>query len=244
MGEGTGKIALVTGAARNLGRGIALGLASRGYDVAVHYRSSRRAAEEVARGIEALGRRAVAIRGDVTDARQVAALVARAAKALGPATVLCHGVGDFFRATVDATAPEEWDATLASNLTSAFLVSREVARRMTAGGRIIHLGFACASSVRARRGLAAYMAAKTALVSFTRSFALEVAPRGITVNVVDLGYFEHGDLTGEERAAGARVPVGRLGTIDELVAVVAFLASEGAAYLTGNALELTGGFGL
>ena len=245
MGELDGRIALVTGAARHLGRGVALGLAARGCDVAVHYRTSRREAREAARRIESLGRRAVAVQADVTDPAQVVSLVARVTRKLGAPDILVNNVGDYRRATVEATSPEDWDAVFRSNVTSAFLVSREVARAMAGrGGRIIQIGFASTSILRARPGLTAYAAAKAALASFSRSFAMEVAASGITVNVVNVGYFEHEDTTDAERALAARVPLGRLGTVDDLAAVVAFLAGDGASYLTGNILELSGGFGI
>jgi 3-oxoacyl-[acyl-carrier protein] reductase len=241
-----GKVALVTGAARRIGRGIALGLAERGFDVVVHYRTSEPEAREVVDTIASMGRRALAIRADVTRPDEVTRMFERASAELGGVDILVNCVGDYERATLAATPLDDWERVFASNVTSAFLVSRAALAHMKTGGwgRIVNIGFSTTSLLRARPGITAYTAAKTALVSMTRSLALEVAADGITANVINLGYFDLPDMPAYERRMAPKVPMRRLGTVDELAAVVAFLASDDAAYLTGNALELSGGFGL
>jgi 3-oxoacyl-[acyl-carrier protein] reductase len=247
MADLTGKVALVTGGARHLGAGIALGLAERGCHVAIQYRTSAKEARALADRIAGMGSRSLAVRADVTRPDHVHRVVQQVLEGLGGLDIAVHCVGDYLRGTLDETPPEAWRASMDSNLTSAYLVTREAGRVMAARGwgRIVHLGFAGTSQFRARPGLTAYTAAKAALVSMTRSYALEVASRGVTANVVNLGYFEHEDTpAAQKKREAARVPVGRLGTVDDLVRLVAYLASDGAGYLTGNALELSGGFGI
>lgn len=241
------KKALVVGGARRLGAGIALDLARRGCDVAVNYRTSEKEAGRLCGEITKLGHRALAIKANVTDPKQVASLVSQVIDELGGVEILINCVGDYQRNVISETTTEQWRTILDSNLTAAFLTCREVIGPMMANrwGRIINLGFAGTSGFRARPGLAAYTAAKAALVSFTRSLALEVAAFQVTANVINLGYFE--DENFDEKTSQRftkRVPVGRLGTDSDLTALVAYLASDQASYLTGNALELTGGFGV
>jgi 3-oxoacyl-[acyl-carrier protein] reductase len=249
MGSLDGKVALVTGAGGGIGRACALALAERGADVAVHYRRSRDGATETARAVEALGRRALTIEGDLTAAATARSVVAAATSALGAVDLLVNNAGDLI-----ARKPlVEMDETLFRsvmdvNVLSAFLCCQAAAPGMIArrSGAIVNL-----SSLAAHNGggpgALAYAAAKGAVISLTKAIAKELAPHGVRVNCVSPGLIGetefHGRFTAKEAfdAMARTVPLGRAGTPAEVAAVVAFLAGPEAAYLSGETVEVNGG---
>ena len=243
MGDLAGRVAIVTGASRGIGRAIALRLASAGALVVAGARESH--AEPVAREIEASGGTAVAAPLDVTEPESVTGLVQTALDRFARVDVLVNNAGIVRDQLLLRMKPEEWDAVIATNLTAAFACCRAVLRPMVRqrSGRIVNIGSVVGRT--GNPGQANYAASKAGLEGFTRSLALEVASRGITANVVAPGMVET-DMTAalDERARDAlcgRIPMGRLGTPDDVAAAVCFLASDEASYITGQVVSVNGG---
>lgn len=240
-----GKVALVTGASRGIGRAVALELARAGAEVAVNYAASEGPAQEVVREIEALGRRALAVKFDVADHEAVARGVKEVEEAFGRIDILVNNAGITRDGVCMRLKEEDWERVLSVNLKGAFLVTRAALPGMLKRrwGRIVNISSVVAFS--GNPGQTNYAASKAGLVGFSRSLALEVASRGITVNVVAPGFIET-DMTAAlpEKAREAllsRVPLGRPGTPEEVAYAVVFLASEKAAYITGTVLHVNGG---
>lgn len=236
-----GKVALVTGAARRVGRAIALELASRGCDVAIHYHRSADAAAEVAEAIRALGRRALLVQGDLADPSVPVSLVEAVAAGLGGLEILVNNASGFDPLGVDEWTGRHWDETFRLNLFAPALLAQAAVPRMRAAGagRIINLTDILAE--RPIKRFAAYCASKAALVSLTRSLARELAPE-ITVNAVAPGiavFPDHYDDALRSELTG-RVPLLRSGTPEGVAAVVAFLVAE-ADYITGQVIPVDGG---
>lgn len=233
--------ALVTGSARGIGRGIALGLARAGYDVAVHYRRSAEEAEQVRREAEMLGVRAVCLQADLADMRRAAALVEEAHSSLGSLDVLVNNVGNYVYKPLDELSLAEWEDMLASNLDATFAACRAALplMRLAGRGRIVNIGYAGAQNLVARPNLVAYAIAKTGVVLLTKAIARAEAANGITANVVAPGVIENSAT----KPLG-EIPLGRVGRIEEVVAAVLFLVSPAAEYVTGQVLEVAGGWNL
>jgi len=237
--ELSGCTALVTGAGVRIGREIALGLARSGMDVAVHYRHSQRAAEQVAEEVRALGRRAVTLEADLENLEQVQALIPAAAESLGAVDVLVNSAAVFERGTLASTTPENWSRHMDVNLRAPFFLSQAYAARLPAHrrGHIINL-----TDWRAfRPGIQhmAYILSKSALVTLTRSLALALGPQ-VQVNALALGAVmaSPGEESYFERLA-MRLPLGRTGDAQDVVQAVLYLLN--ADYVTGEVLHLTGG---
>jgi 3-oxoacyl-[acyl-carrier protein] reductase len=231
--------ALVTGSAAGIGRGIALELARAGHDVAIHYRRSEAEAEATRAEAEAFGVRAVTLCADVTDRDAAAALVGDAHAALGSLRVLVNNVGNYVYTPLDELGLDEWDDVLATNLDATFVTCRAAIPLMRAagGGRIVNIGYAGAQSLVARPGLVAYAIAKTGVVLLTKAIARVEAANGITANVVAPGVIEN-----SATKPLAEIPMGREGRIDEVAAAVRYLVSDDAAYVTGQVLDVAGGW--
>jgi 3-oxoacyl-[acyl-carrier protein] reductase len=238
-----GEIALVTGSSRGIGSAIALGLAQRGIDVAVNYRSNESAAAEIARQIEALGRRAITVQADVSHADEATQLVNAVTERLGEIDILVNNVGDFHFKPLHGMQPQEWQYVLESNLHSVFYMCSAVLPSMRARrrGRIINIGLSPTYMVRGAPNVAAYAIAKTGVLVLTRSLAVEEALQGITVNCVSPGLIDNGYLPPDQKSwMEKRVPMGRLGRAEEIGAAVCFLASDEASYISGANLAVAG----
>jgi len=234
-------VALVTGAARRLGRAIALRLARGGATVAVHHRTSKREAEDVVRAIRAAGGTARGFAADLSREAAPAELVRRVEKALGPVTILVNNASVFPRTDFLKSKPGELDAALAVNLRAPWLLCRAVAPGMVRrkAGRIVNLGDIHGD--RPLGGHAAYSVSKAALHSMTRALARELAPH-VTVNAVAPGaILLPGGTDPKSRAALVRrIPAARLGTPEEVAEAVAFFV-EGPGFVTGEVLRVDGG---
>lgn len=239
----SGRIAIVTGASRGIGRGIAMMLAARGALVVAAARADN--ARPVADAIAAAGGRGEAASLDVTDAGAAETLVASTLERHGRIDILVNNAGIARDQLMLRMKRDDWDAVIATNLTAAFSLTQAVLKPMIRqrGGRII-----CISSVVGQSGNAGqanYAASKAGLIGFAKAVALEVASRGITVNVVAPGLIETDmtraitDSAREEWAS--KIPLRRLGTPDDIAAAVCFLASDEASYITGHVLAVNGG---
>ena len=237
---GAGKVAVVTGAARGIGRGVALALAREGFDVLVHHHTSRPDAEETARLCAAEGARTDLFAADLKDAAQAIALIERARTELGGPHVLVNVVGNYVQRSWLDTSPEEWQEMLQSNLTATFYTCRAAVPHMRAAGwgRIVNFGYAGAEHLLARPGIAPYAIAKSGVIALTRAIARTEAGRGISANVVSPGVIE----TSVSQPVNS-IPAGRLGTIEEVAgAVLTYVL--GSDYITGQVTEVAGGWNL
>jgi 3-oxoacyl-[acyl-carrier protein] reductase len=237
--------ALVTGASRGIGRAIAVALAGNGHHVIINYAGNETAANETLAAILAAGGTAETMRFDVGDAEEVPAAIKAILAEHGQIDVLVNNAGISIDGLLMRFKADDWDKVLATNLRGAFLTTKSVARPMlkARAGRIINIGSVVARSGSA--GQAAYCAAKAGLEGLTRSSAQELASRGITVNCVAPGFVAT-DMTNalpEERRESilGQVPMGRMASPEEIAATVAFLAGQGAAYITGQVIGVNGG---
>jgi 3-oxoacyl-[acyl-carrier protein] reductase len=241
----TGKVALVTGASRGIGAAIARELAREGATVALNYQSNAEAAERVTREAEAFGATVQAWQADIALAEDVDRLVKAVEERFGQLDILVNNAGITRDRLLMRMRDEDWDAVLNTNLRGAFLCTRAVLRGMIRrrAGRIITIS--SVSGIVGNAGQANYAAAKAGLIGFTRSVAREVASRGITANVVAPGYIETEmwATVGEEAKAQFLnlVPLGRSGQPEDVAALVSFLASDRAGYITGQVLNVDGG---
>jgi len=239
MNQLTGRVALVTGGGRSIGRAISLALAAEGCDVAVNYVSREADATETADAIRKLGRRALVVQGDVSKSADVARLIAATESALGPVDVLVNNAGKIAIETIDQMSETSWNDVVSVNLTSVFLMTQAVLPGMRARkwGRIINL-----SSVAAQAGSTMavhYSAAKAGVIAATRSYARQLAKEGITVNAIAPALVATEMLRSNPHLKPDMIPIGRFGEVEECASVAVLLATN--AYITGQTIAVNGG---
>lgn len=240
------RVALVTGASRGIGKEIALALGRGGMHVAVAFRTNKLGAQKVLSDLRAVGAEGLALATDVTDPARVKELIEAVTKHFGRLDVLVNNVGDFVWKPVVESTVDEWSSIITSNLYSTFYTTKFAlpAMRRQHWGRIINLGAAGAERAFGQAKISAYSAAKAGIVAFTRSVALEEAHNGITANVVNPPVIDEKELSLEEaqRLTDVRFPVGRPATGRDVSEAVKFFVSEEASFITGQVLNVTGGW--
>jgi len=242
-----GKVAVVTGGARDIGRAVSIAFSESGAAVCVNYNSSGDRARKVVQEIEADGGKSVAVQADVTDAKQISAMLDTVGNTFGKQVdILVNNAGGLIaRKKLDEMDEAFWDNVLALNLKSVFLVTKAVVPLMPEGSTIVNL-----ASLAARDGggggALAYSAAKGAVLTLTRGLSKELAPKKIRVNCVSPGMIDttfHDTFTSPEvrKTVASRTSLGREGTPDDVANAVLFLASDASAYITGESIEINGG---
>ncbi|MBN1136028.1 MAG: 3-oxoacyl-[acyl-carrier-protein] reductase [Anaerolineae bacterium] len=243
-----GKVAIVTGGSRGIGRGIALRLAANGAKVVVNYHSNETAASQVVDQIRAGGGEAIAVQADVSQPAQAQALIDAAQKAFGRVDILVNNAGTTRDTLIMRMSEEDWDLVIDTNLKGTFNCIKAAARPMMRQryGRIVNV--TSVSGLGGNAGQANYAAAKAGLIGLTKTVAKELGSRNITCNAVAPGYVPT-DLTGSlppelVELALQRTILGRAGTAEDMAAAVAFLASDDASFVTGQILTVDGGLSM
>jgi 3-oxoacyl-[acyl-carrier protein] reductase len=241
-----GKVALVTGAQQGIGKAIALAYGREGASVVINYLDNQAAAEEIAAQIRTLGQRAVPVAGDVAQAADVRRIVA-AGESLGGIDILVNNAGIFPRVEFLDMTEAQWDEVLNVNLKGTFLCTQAVAQKLVERGRpgaVINL--ASSAAFRSSPRGVHYVASKAGIVGVTRATALELAPYRVRVNAIapgttDTAQPRYGMSEEELQAAGRQVPLGRMGTPEDVADLAVFLASEESRHITGQTLHVNGG---
>jgi 3-oxoacyl-[acyl-carrier protein] reductase len=236
----SGRVALVTGGSRGIGRAIALALAEAGADVAVNCKTRDREAAEVASEVERRGRRSLVVRADVALAGDVGRMARAVEDRLGAVTILVNNAGIARPLAVDGITEADWDETIDVNLKSVFLVTQAVLPGMRARrwGRVVNL-----SSVAAQLGGIVgphYAASKAGILGLTHSYASLLAGEGITVNAIAPALIETEMIASNPKARPERIPAGRFGTVEEVAGIAVMLARNG--FVTGQTVNVNGGF--
>lgn len=244
----SGKVAIVSGGSRGIGRAICLALAEAGAEVALLYAGNHQAAEEVVAKIKEQGKEALAIQADISQADRVDAAVKQVMAQYGRIDILVNNAGITRDNLLLRMKEEDWDQVINTNLKGVFLLTKAVVRPMMRqrSGRIINISSVV--GVIGNPGQANYASAKAGIIGLTKSVAKEVASRGITVNAIAPGFIDT-DMTatlGEEvrEQLMDRIPLGRLGNSEDIAGAVKFLASDHAAYITGHTLHVDGGMAI
>jgi 3-oxoacyl-[acyl-carrier protein] reductase len=240
------RVAVVTGGSRGIGRGIARKLAHEGARIAIAYRVNKAAAQMTLLQLQAAGADCVAVETDIAQPARAEQFIKTVADRYGRVDILVNNVGDFRWGTLAESAPEEWKSIFDSNVSTVFYMCRAALplMRKQRWGRIINMGAVGAERAFGQAKISAYAAAKAAVVAMSRSLALEEAKNGITVNVVNPSSIDEKDLTLEEarKLRDARFPIGRPPTVEDVAAAIAFFASEEAEYVTGQVVNVSGGW--
>ena len=243
-----GKTAVVTGGSRSIGRAVCLELAKGGANVVLCYAGNETAANETVSACEALGAKALAVKCDVADSAQVKALMDEAVKAFGRIDILVNNAGITRDGLLMMMKEDDFDAVISANLRGTFLCMKAVSRLMMKQryGRIVNLSSVV--GLRGNAGQVNYAASKAGVIGMTKSLAKELASRGVTVNAVAPGFINT-DMTAAMTEAAktatlAAIPMQRLGAPEDVARAVAFLASDSAAYITGQVLAVDGGMAM
>jgi 3-oxoacyl-[acyl-carrier protein] reductase len=238
MAELKGKIALVTGASRGIGRAVAIGLARSGVNVAINFKTQEAEAQVTLQQVTSLGRRAIAVQADVSHSSEVANMIITVEKDLGPLDILVNNAGIARHQKVEDTTESDWDEILAVNLKSVFLVTQAVlpGMRQRQWGRIINISSGAAQT----GGIVGlhYTASKAGIEGLTRAYASRLVKEGLTVNAVAPSLIKT-DMMPDAESRRKLIPLGRLGRPEEVAEAVIFLAGNG--YMTGQTISLNGG---
>ncbi len=239
------RVALITGASGGIGAAVAVELAGLGFDIGVHYNSSRDKAQAVVEDIEALGRKAVLLKADLSDSSACNTIVEQCIQALGPIYALVNNAGITKDALLMRMEDEDFYKVINANLAACFYMTRAVVPDLlkAKAGRIINI--ASVIGITGNAGQANYAASKAGIIGFSKSVAKEVAKRGITVNVVAPGYIvtPMTEVLPEnvKKEISEKIPLMRLGQPEDVAGLVGFLASDKAAYITGQVMTVDGG---
>ena len=238
MTDLSGKIALVTGASRGIGQATACALAGCGADIAINFRKAAAGAQDTLERVRKLGRKGMVVQADVSRDEEVVAMAARVGQELGPVDILINNAGWAYRQTMDETSEADWDAVLAVNLKSVFLVTRAVLPHMRERrwGRIVNVSSGAAHT----GGLVGihYTAAKAGMDGLSRAYATRLIKEGITVNVVAPALIETG-MSRDNEARRKMIPLGRQGRPEEVAEAIVLCVSN--EYMTGQTIHLNGG---
>jgi 3-oxoacyl-[acyl-carrier protein] reductase len=240
-------VALITGGAKGIGRGIALDLAARHWRIALCYRTSEAEANATAEDIMARGGRSLAIRCDVSDPVAAKNLIARVEQEWGRIDVLVNGAGPYHRINLFDETVEGWNEMFDGNLHPIFYLAQAVAPGMKTrkAGRIINFSMANADQMEAQPDVTGHYIAKAGVLILTRTLAKLLAPHGVTVNAISPGFIDSGSAPPQELAAMTkRIPAGYIGTVDDTVAAVRYLLSDEARYVNGANIQISGGWGI
>ncbi|MBH0200753.1 MAG: SDR family oxidoreductase [Nitrospira sp.] len=241
------QVALITGGAKGIGRGIALELASQQWKIAFCYRTSEAEAKTTAQEITQRGGQALALRCDVADPVAVKNLVTQVEQEWGRIDVLINGAGPYHRVNLFDETVEGWNDMFDGNLHPIFYLAQAVAPGMKArkSGRIINFSMANADQMEAQPDVTAHYIAKAGVLILTRTLAKLLAPYGITVNAISPGFIDSGSAPPQELAAMTkRIPAGYIGTVDDTVAAVRYLLSGDARYVNGANIQISGAWGI
>ena len=240
-----GKVALVTGASRGIGRAVAIRLAKSGAKIAVNYAGNQAAAEEVKQIIEQNGGEAILVQADISNAESVDAMVAAVMEAFGRIDILVNNAGITRDTLLMRMKEADWNAVIQTNLTGVFYVTKAVSKIMMKQryGKIVNMSSVI--GLMGNAGQANYAAAKAGVIGFTKSMAKELAARNITVNAIAPGFIAT-DMTAVlsdkvKEDLATKIPMGRLGEADDIASAVLFLVSDSANYITGQTLNVDGG---
>ena len=243
-----GKIALVTGASKGIGKAICLELAQMGVKVAVNYNSSKSEAEQVVQTITDMGGEAFKVHADVSDLDQVNAMVDKVSDEWGGVNILVNNAGIINDGLLMRMSDEAWHRVMGVNLNGTFYCTRAILRHMVRErwGRIINIGSVV--GIRGNIGQTNYSSSKAAIIGFTKSLAKEVATRNITVNAVTPGYISTETVAGlsqrQKDTIMTWIPQGKFGNTEDIASMVGYLASERASYVTGQIISVDGGMAI
>jgi 3-oxoacyl-[acyl-carrier protein] reductase len=241
------RVALITGGAKGIGRGIGLDLAAQQWKVAFCYRTSEAEAQKTALAITERGGQALAVRCDVSDPKAAGALVSQVEKEWGRIDALINGAGPYHRINLFEETVEGWNEMFDCNLHPIFYLAKAVAPGMKARktGRIINFSMANADQMVSQPDVTAHYIAKAGILILTRTLARLLAPHGITVNAISPGFIDSGSAPPEELAGMTkRIPAGYIGTVDDIVSAVRYLLSEEARYVNGANIQISGVWGI